>query len=84
MDRLAFKQKKIESLASKHKQFENLLNKATSSLGIDDLAVNDLEESLPNLKGLFCSCLQLSYISYAYNLVKNLLSFYLLNTLSFY
>ena len=41
MDRLAFKQKKIESLASKHKQFENLLNKATSSLGIDDLAVNN-------------------------------------------
>ena len=37
MNTLAFKQKKIQSLISKHKYFENLLNKSIKSLSIDNL-----------------------------------------------
>ena len=61
MDRLALKQKKIESLASKHKQFENLLNKATSSLGIDDLAVNELKKKKLRIRDQLFRLKKLNY-----------------------
>ncbi len=61
MDRLAFKQKKIESLASKHKQFENMLNKATSSISIDDLAVNELKKKKLRIRDQIFKLKKLSY-----------------------
>ena len=44
MNTLAFKQKKIQSLISKHKYFENLLNKSIKSLSIDNLVITDLKK----------------------------------------
>ncbi len=44
MNRLAFKQKKIQSLVSKHKHFENLLIKSIKSLSVDDLVITDLKK----------------------------------------
>ena len=44
MNTLAFKQKKIQSLISKHKYFENLLNKSIKSLSIDSLVLKDLKK----------------------------------------
>jgi hypothetical protein len=44
MNTLAFKQKKIQSLITKHKHFENLLNKSIKSLSIDNLVITDLKK----------------------------------------
>ena len=51
MNTLAFKQKKIQSLISKHKYFENLLNKSIKSLSIDNLVLKDLKKKKTKNKG---------------------------------
>ena len=44
MSRLASKQKKIESLMSKHQQFESILNQVNKSLSVDDLVITDIKK----------------------------------------
>ena len=44
MSRLASKQKKIESLISKHQQFESILNQVNKSLSVDDLVITDIKK----------------------------------------
>ena len=44
MSRLASKQKKIESLMSKHQQFESILNQVNKSISVDDLVITDLKK----------------------------------------
>jgi hypothetical protein len=44
MSRLATRQKKIESLMSKHQHFESILNQVNKSISIDDLVVTDIKK----------------------------------------
>ena len=44
MSRLAIRQKKIESLMSKHQHFESILNQVNKSISIDDLVVTDIKK----------------------------------------
>ena len=44
MSRLASRQKKIESLMSKHQHFESALNQVNKSISVDDLVVTDLKK----------------------------------------
>ena len=44
MSRLASRQKKIESLMSKHQHFESILNQVNKSLSVDDLVVTDIKK----------------------------------------
>ena len=44
MSRLALKQKKIESLMSKHQQFESILNQVNKSLSVDGLVITDIKK----------------------------------------
>ena len=41
MSTLASRQKKIESLMSKHQHFESILNQVNKSLSVDDLVITD-------------------------------------------
>ena len=42
MSRLATRQKKIESLMSKHQHFESILNQVNKSISVDDLVITDI------------------------------------------
>ena len=44
MSRLATRQKKIESLMSKHQHFESILNQVNKSISIDDLVITDIKK----------------------------------------
>ena len=44
MSRLATRQKKIESLMSKHQHFESILNQVNKSISVDDLVITDLKK----------------------------------------
>ena len=44
MSRLASKQKKIESLMSKHQQFESILNQVNKSRSVDGLVITDIKK----------------------------------------
>tara|TARA_B100001989_G_C24519107_1_gene454829 strand:+ start:374 stop:550 length:177 start_codon:yes stop_codon:yes gene_type:complete len=44
MSRLASRQKKIESLMSKHQHFESILNQVNKSLSVDDLVITDIKK----------------------------------------
>ena len=44
MSRLASKQKKIESLISKHQQFESILNQVNKSISVDGLVITDIKK----------------------------------------
>ena len=44
MIRLASRQKKIESLMSKHQHFESILNQVNKSLSVDDLVITDIKK----------------------------------------
>ena len=44
MSRLASKQKKLDSLMSKHQQFESILNQVNKSLSVDDLVITDIKK----------------------------------------
>ena len=44
MSRLATRQKKIESLMSKHQRFESILNQANKSLSVDGLVIKDIKK----------------------------------------
>ena len=44
MDRLALRQKKIESLMSKHQHFESILNQVNKSPSVDDLVITDIKK----------------------------------------
>ena len=44
MSRLATRQKKIESLMSKHQHFENILNQVNKSISVDDLVITDIKK----------------------------------------
>ena len=44
MSRLATRQKKIESLMSKHQHFESILNQVNKSLSVDGLVITDIKK----------------------------------------
>ena len=44
MSRLASKQKKIESLMSKHQHFESILNQVNKILSVDGLVITDIKK----------------------------------------
>ena len=44
MSTLASRQKKIESLMSKHQHFESILNQVNKSLSVDDLVITDIKK----------------------------------------
>ena len=44
MSRLASRQKKIESLMSKHQHFESILNQVNKSISVDDLVITDIKK----------------------------------------
>ena len=44
MSRLATRQKKIESLISKHQHFESILNQVNKSISVDDLVITDIKK----------------------------------------
>ena len=44
MSRLASRQKKIESLMSKHQHFESVLSQVNKSLSVDDLVITDIKK----------------------------------------
>ena len=44
MDRLALRQKKIDSLMSKHQHFESILNQVNKSISVDDLVITDIKK----------------------------------------
>lgn len=44
MSRLATRQKKIESLMSKHQRFESILNQVNKSISVDDLVITDIKK----------------------------------------
>ena len=44
MSRLALRQKKIDSLMSKHQQFESILNQVNKSISVDDLVITDIKK----------------------------------------
>ena len=44
MTRLASRQKKIDSLMSKHQHFESILNQVNKSISVDDLVITDIKK----------------------------------------
>ena len=44
MSRLDSRQKKIDSLMSKHQHFESILNQVNKSISVDDLVITDLKK----------------------------------------
>tara|TARA_B100000674_G_scaffold75339_1_gene52326 strand:- start:182 stop:358 length:177 start_codon:yes stop_codon:yes gene_type:complete len=44
MSRLATRQKKLESLMSKHQHFESILNQVNKSISVDDLVITDIKK----------------------------------------
>ena len=44
MIRLASRQKKIDSLMSKHQHFESILNQINKSISVDDLVITDIKK----------------------------------------
>ena len=44
MSRLASRQKKIDSLISKHQHFESILNQVNKSISVDDLVITDIKK----------------------------------------
>ena len=44
MSRLASRQKKIDSLMSKHQHFESVLNQVNKSISVDDLVITDIKK----------------------------------------
>ncbi len=44
MSRLATRQKKIESLISKHQHFESILTQVNKSLSVDNLVITDIKK----------------------------------------
>ena len=44
MSRLATRQKKIESLMSKHQHYESILNQVNKSISVDDLVITDIKK----------------------------------------
>ena len=44
MSRLALRQKKIESLMSKHQHFESILNQVNKIPSVDDLVITDIKK----------------------------------------
>ena len=44
MSTLVSRQKKIESLMSKHQHFESILNQVNKSLSVDDLVITDIKK----------------------------------------
>ena len=44
MSRLALRQKKIDSLMSKHQHFESILNQVNKSISVDDLVITDIKK----------------------------------------
>ena len=44
MSRLASRQKKINSLMSKHQHFESVLNQVNKSISVDDLVITDIKK----------------------------------------
>ena len=44
MSRLATRQKKIESLMSKHQHFESILNQVNKSISVDDQVITDIKK----------------------------------------
>ena len=44
MSRLASRQKKIDSLMSKHQHFESILNQINKSISVDDLVITDIKK----------------------------------------
>ena len=44
MSRLASRQKKIDSLMSKHQHFESILNQVNKSISVDDLVITDIKK----------------------------------------
>ena len=44
MSRLATRQKKIESLMSKHQHFESILNQVNKSISVDGLVIKDIKK----------------------------------------
>ena len=44
MSRLATRQKKIDSLMSKHQHFESILNQVNKSISVDDLVITDIKK----------------------------------------
>ena len=44
MSRLASRKKKIDSLMSKHQQFESILNQVNKSISVDDLVITDIKK----------------------------------------
>ena len=44
MNRLASRQKKIDSLMSKHQHFESILNQVNKSISVDDLVITDIKK----------------------------------------
>ena len=44
MSRLATRQKKLESLMSKHQRFESILNQVNKSISVDDLVITDIKK----------------------------------------
>jgi len=44
MNRLATRQKKLESLMSKHQHFESILNQVNKSISVDDLVITDIKK----------------------------------------
>ena len=45
MSRLASRQKKIDSLMSKHQHFESILNQVNKSISVDDLVITDIKKT---------------------------------------
>ena len=44
MSRFASRQKKIDSLMSKHQHFESILNQVNKSISVDDLVITDIKK----------------------------------------
>ncbi len=44
MSRLDSRQKKIDSLMSKHQHFESILNQVNKSISVDDLVITDIKK----------------------------------------
>jgi hypothetical protein len=44
MSRLVSRQKKIDSLMSKHQHFESILNQVNKSISVDDLVITDIKK----------------------------------------
>ena len=44
MSRLVSRQKKIDSLMSKHQHFESILSQVNKSISVDDLVITDIKK----------------------------------------